>query len=90
MNGKGEEKEINEQGTALIDVLREAGVNLSSFAGVTVTAADGYSALLCVDEILENGKVYLVDDGTGGLKLIVFGDSDSKRNVRNVIKIDVA
>ena len=88
VNGKGEEKEVHEQGAAISDVLRIAGIDLEKIGGVTVTAADEFSAELSADEINEDGKAYLTDDGES-MTLIVFGDSNSKRRVHNVVKMNV-
>lgn len=74
VNGKGEETEINARGVCLA----------SLFDGdITVTAADSYSVLVKAEE-LENA--FLVSDGDG-LRLAVFGDTDSKRNVKNVAEV---
>ena len=88
VNGKGEEKEVREQGIAVSDVLRAAGVEPAAISGVTVTADDEFSAELSADEINEDGKAYLTEDEEA-LTLIVFGDSNSKRRVHNVVKMGV-
>ena len=31
----------------------------------------------------------MAEDGEGGVKLVVFGDANSKRNVRDVAKVNV-
>lgn len=87
VNGKGEEKEVHEQGIAVSDVLRAVEIDPATISGVTVTADDEFSAKLSADEINENGKAYLTDDGEA-MTLIVFGDSNSKRRIHNVVKID--
>ena len=76
VSGKGEKTEIRAQGIPLSDIFG-AGVT------VTVTAKDNYSATVSTDE-----KAYLLDNGDGTVQLVVFGDSDLKRNVRNVVRID--
>ena len=44
------------------------------------------TATLQRDEVCEEGKAYLlVDEET--LRLIVFGDKDSKRKVKNVVRL---
>lgn len=89
VNGKGEEKTINEQGVSIADVLRAAGIDPAAITGVTITAADEFSADLSAEEVNDAGKAFLAEDGEGGMRLIVFGDSNSKRNVRHVVKLDV-
>ena len=88
VNGKGEEKEVREQGIAVSDVLIAAGIDPTAVSGVTVTAADGFAAELSGDEVNEAGKAFLTDDGEEAT-LIVFGDSNSKRRVHNATKLDV-
>ena len=88
INGKGEEKEVCEQGIAVSDVLQAAGIDPSAIGGVTVTADDAFSAELSAAEINEDGKAYLTDDGEA-VTLIVFGDPNSKRKVHNVVGLRV-
>ena len=87
VNGKGEERTIDAQGLLLDQVLREAGI--TEFSEVTVTADDEYSAQVSAEEIAEADKVYLIRQEQGGMQLIVFGDSNSKRNVSNVARLSV-
>ena len=87
VNGKGEERTIDARGVLLSEVLREAGI--SEFAEVTVTAGDAYSAVVTADEIAAPDRVYLIRQDEGGLRLIVFGDSNSKRSVSNVVSLSV-
>lgn len=89
VNGKGEEKDVHEKGVRVAEALREAGIDPSAVSLVTVTAADEYSVELSGEEIREDGKAYLAEDGEGGVKLVVFGDANSKRNVRDVVKVTV-
>lgn len=87
VNGKGEERTIDAQGVLLSDVLREAGI--SEFTEVTVTADDAYNAVVTAEEIAEPDRVYLIQQDEGGLRLIVFGDSNSKRSVSDVVSLSV-
>lgn len=89
VNGKGEQKEVDEIGVPLADILNAAGIDPAEVNVVTVSADDEFSAEISGEEIQEEGKAYLADDGEDGMRLIVFGDSDSKRNVRTVVKLDV-
>ena len=88
-NGKGEEMEIQTQGVPVSDVLKAAGIDCGAIQSATVSADDSYSADLSAEEINETGLVFLAGDGNGGMKLIVFGDSSSRRNVRDVVEIHV-
>ena len=87
VNGKGEERTIDAQGVLLSEVLREAGI--SEFTEVTVTADDAYNAVVTAEEIAEPDRVYLIQQDEGGLRLIVFGDSNSKRSVSDVASLSV-
>ena len=87
VNGKGEERTIDAQGVLLSEVLREAGI--SEFAQVAVTADDAYSAAVTAEEVHEPDRVYLIQQEEGGLRLIVFGDSNSKRSVSDVVSLSV-
>ena len=87
VNGKGEERTVDAQGILLSQVLRVAGV--SEFTEVTVTADDAYNAVVTAEEIAELNRVYLIQQDEGGLRLIVFGDSNSKRSVSDVASLSV-
>lgn len=87
VNGKGEERAVDAQGVLLSEVLREAGI--SEFAEVTVTADDAYHAVVTAEEIAEPDRVYLIQQDEGRLRLIVFGDSNSKRSVSDVVSLSV-
>ena len=86
LNGKGEAKEIDAEGVSLQSVLDMAEVEAQE--KVTVIAEDAYQAEVTVEELAEANRVWLIlsDDG---LRLIVFGDEDSKRIVKNVIQVVV-
>ena len=87
VNGKGEVRTIDAQGILLDQILREAGI--SEFTEVTVTADDAYNAVVTAEEIAETDRVYLIQQDEGGLRLIVFGDSNSKRSVSDVASLSV-
>ena len=90
VNGKGEERTVNAQGILLSEVLREAGITeFTEFSEVIVTADDEYSAVVTAEEIAEPDKVYLIRQDEGGMQLIVFGDSNSKRNVSGAARLSV-
>lgn len=78
VNGKGEEKQIDSQGVLLSEVCG------SGFTSATVTASDEYSAVV---ENKDSENAYLIEDD-GSLRLVVFGDDNAKRDVKNVARID--
>lgn len=80
INGKGEEKQIDAQG---IPVAQLCGEN---FSVITVTAADEYSARI-LPEDADNAHLIVTEDGS--LRLVVFGDTNSKRDVKHVVRIEV-
>lgn len=90
VNGKGEEKSIEGLGTPLSQVLTQAGVDLSAIQQVTVAAADEFSAALTAQEVAAEDKAYLLqEEGEERPRLVVFGDTDSKRRVKDVARIEV-
>lgn len=82
VNGKGEEKKVAGQGVLLSQVL--AAAKVEEFSTVTVTAGDAYSASLTQQEVAQPDKVYLLAEEDGSMRLIVFGDPNSKRRVSDV------
>ena len=80
VNGKGEEKEISARGAYLSDIL---GRDLVS---VTVTADDSYKAEVPAEDL---ERACLIQDEDGSIRLVVFGDQNAKRNVKNVVRIEV-
>lgn len=87
-NGKGEEKIIDGQGIVLAKLLEQAGVE--HYTAVTVTADDEYSAVVTAEEMAGPDRVYLLLEEDGSLRLVVFGDEDSKRNVSKVKLVSVS
>lgn len=87
-NGKGEELPVDGQGIPLSRLLEQAGVG--EYSTVTVTADDAYSAGVTAAETAESGRVYLLLEEDGSLRLVVFGDKNSKRNVSNVKLVSVS
>ena len=79
VNGKGEERSISARGIALGELAD------GTFDSVRVAAGDEYSAEVSADEI-ENAFLILNEDNS--VQLVVFGDSNSKRAVRNVATVE--
>ena len=88
VNGKGEEHTVDAQGILLRDVLEYTGVSVET--EVTVIAEDEYSASVTAEEIKADNQVYLATSADGGIQMIVFGDSNSKRNVTGVVRLVVS
>ena len=55
---------------------------------MTVVSDDSYTADLTAEEVAESGKAYLLLEQPY-LRLVVFGDQNSKRRVSNVVQIIV-
>ncbi len=87
-NGKGEEKTVAGQGIELGQLLEQAGAG--DYTTVTVTADDEYGAQLTAEETAQPNKVYLLLEDDSSLRLVVFGDENSKRNVSNVKLVSVS
>lgn len=88
VDGKGEHHPVDAQGVLLSHVLEAAGI--SDYAMVSVVSDDEYSADISREEIAAPDKVYLIRQEDGSLQLIVFGDANSKRNVRNTVGLVVS
>jgi hypothetical protein len=89
VNGKGETISVDTKGIALADMLTSIGIDPAKVTVLKITSQDEYSAEISGDELLEDGKVYLTSDGDGTFTLVVFGDSNSKRKVKDVARIEV-
>ena len=88
VNGKGEEKTVEASGILLKNVLESVGI--TEYGDLSVVADDAYSADITKEELDDVSKAYLIqEEGEVRLRLIVFGDKDSKRSVSNVAQIVV-
>ena len=86
-NGKGEEILVESSGILLKDVLERKGI--VEYSKVKVVSDDSYSAELTAEEVENDTKAYLLHEKEGELRLVVFGDTNSKRSVSNVVQIIV-
>ncbi len=86
VNKKGETKKINAKGFAVADIPPLAG--MSDYSEITLYSDDEYHADITRSELADHDKAWLIDD-EGSFRLIVFGDSDSKRNVKNVVRAKI-
>lgn len=89
VNGKGETNAVDAQGIELAEALSSAGIDTAAIEGIEVVASDEYRAEVTGDELRESGKVYLILDSDGNFQMIVFGDANSKRNVRELVAIEL-
>jgi hypothetical protein len=85
VTGKGEQRPIDSMGISVADLLKQAKVPAK---GVTVTSGDEYSVSLTAEEVAADNKAWLLIE-EGSARLIVFGDENSKRNVKNVVRLTV-
>lgn len=86
-NAKGETREIDAMGVPVAEILKS--VDAAEFSTVTAVADDEYRADLTAAEAEDEQNVFFVLQEDGGLQLIVFTDNNSKRNVSNVVRMEV-
>lgn len=86
VNGKGETISVEGRGILVKDLL--ASTKIASCSKVTVVSDDSYTAELTAEEVAEDGKAWLLLEQPY-LRLVVFGDQNSKRSVSNVVQIIV-
>ncbi len=86
VNKKGEVKKINAVGYPVSDI--PALCNITDYSELTVYSDDEYHADISREELDDHEKAWLISD-EGSMRLIVFGDTDSKRNVKNVVRIEI-
>ena len=87
VNGKGEEIPVNGSGIAIKDVLAQA--QIADYGLVKVISDDSYSAEISAEEVNDGTKAFLLFDEENELRLVVFGDTNSKRSVSDVVQIVV-
>ncbi len=85
-NKKAETKDIDSNGLAISEIPSLAGIN--DYSGITVYADDEYSAYISAEEASESDKAWLIKNDES-IRLVVFGDPDSKRDVKNVVRIEI-
>lgn len=85
LNGKGEEISVDASGILLKDVVHM--VSDAEYDTVVVMADDSYQAELSFDEVEKENTAFLIAEDEEQLRLVVFGDSNSKRSVSDVVQI---
>ena len=86
-NGKGEEIQVEMEGVLALEALKATKIDISSIQFVKVVAEDEFSAEVSMEELSEPDKVYLAKED-GQMRLVVFGDDNAKRNVRDVVRLE--
>ena len=87
VNGKGEEIPVEGFGVAVKEVLAQAKV--AEYERIKVISDDAYQAEMSAEEVEDGTKAFLILDEEKKLRLVVFGDTNSKRSVSNVAQIVV-
>ena len=87
MNGKGEEIPVDAMGVSIKHVLAQA--KLTDYETVAIVSDDSYCAEISAEEVEDGSKAFLIVDEEGKLRLVVFGDTNSKRSVSNVVQVVV-
>lgn len=87
-NAKGDQRTIEAQGIPVAETLTLAGTE--DFSRITVTGDDAYSAELTAEEAEDTENTCFIIQEDNGVQLIVFSDTNSKRNVSNVVRVEVA
>lgn len=87
VNGKGEEIPVEGVGVAVKEVLAQA--RITEYERIKVISDDSYQAEISAEEVEDGTKAFLILDKEKKLRLVVFGDTNSKRSVSNVAQIVV-
>ncbi len=85
-NKKGETKTIESEGIALADIPSLAGIG--DYSEISVFADDEYNAVLSKDEISGSDNAWLIKSDDS-IRLIVFNDPDAKRDVKDVVRVEI-
>ena len=87
VNGKGEEIEVDAPGVSIKWLLDSR--EISGYEKVNIVSDDSYSAEISAEEVEDGTKAFLILDDEKKLRLVVFGDTNSKRSVSNVAQVVV-
>ena len=80
----GKVKEIDSKGVEL-KVLLDG----KTYTTVKVSADDNYSAELTAEDIAKDGNAYIILGEENKPRLIVFSDTNAKRDVKNILTIEL-
>ena len=80
----GKTKEIDAKGIELKELLKG-----KTFNGVKVCSDDNYSAELTSEDIEKDGNTYIILGDENKPRLVVLSDTDAKRDVKNVLTIEL-
>lgn len=87
VNKKGETKKISAEGYEVAYLPSLASID--NYTEISVYSDDEYHADISADELLADvNKAWIILEEERP-RLIVFGDTDSKRNVKNVVRIEI-
>lgn len=99
VNGKGEVSNHEYKGIELIELFNAKGIEIQEDTKITVTSEDNYSAEITGEEVMTGSKVYVAVvcdnemiesiEGNQGGQLVVYGDANSKRQVRYLKTITI-
>ena len=84
-SANGKTKDIDAKGIELKDLLK----GYVKIDDVKVTSEDSYTAVLSDEDIEKDANVYVILGDNGKPRLIVLSDTDAKRDVKDVLTIEV-
>ena len=87
VDGKGSTIKVEGKAIGLFDFLKESLKDIDDYS-VKVISEDEYNATIEASEIQSNDRAFLFYEDNE-LSLYVLGDKNSKRNVKNVEKIEI-
>ncbi len=82
---RGKTLEIDAKGLELRSLLEE----YSGYTTLKVSAEDNYTAEIKADELQTDNNVYLIIGEENKPRLVVLSDSNAKRDVKNVLTIEL-
>ena len=85
-NKKGETKEFDSEGILLTDI--PSLLPADDYTKITVISDDEYKAELDRNELGGSVEAWLIQNDES-VRLVVFGDKDSKRDVKNVVRVEI-
>ena len=80
----GKTKDIDAKGIELKELLKG-----KKYTKIVVTSDDSYSAELAPEDINKEANVYLIIGEENKPRLVVMSDTNAKRDVKNVLKLEL-